>query len=76
MTTTHPAGDTAGEPLSPAYCAERAADAIRRAEQATGGDVEETCRLLDCADAWRDLGVAMSHNPSMIRPRDDDRARR
>lgn len=61
------------DPLSAAYCAERAAAAIHHAEQANfGPDVS----WLDCAKAWRELGESMNANVGMVRPRNPDSDRR
>lgn len=61
-------------PLTAAYCAERAAFALMRAETTA----ETHARLLACADQWRQLAEAMASNLGMTRPREDrdDRTRR
>lgn len=61
------------EPLTAAYCAERAARLIHQAEVVGGNTFLTSSGLLSCAQAWRELAVAMaSHLPVMHRPRDPD----
>jgi hypothetical protein len=60
-------------PLSAAFCAERAAAAITRAEAfGNSGDDYRSRLMLAAATAWRDLGCAMATNSAMNRPRDPD----
>jgi len=58
-----------GNPLTAAYCAERAADAILRAEPCPEPIAGI---LLSAADRWRALGEALATNPAMSRPREDN----
>lgn len=64
-----------GVPLSSAYCAERAAAAIHRAEREPDPAGQ---RWLQCAEHWRTLACSLATNAAMNRPRDDrdDRGRR
>jgi hypothetical protein len=59
------------QPLTAAYCAERAAAAIHTAETAPLGPQES---WLLCAERWHALAVAMATN-LITRPRDPDDAR-
>ena len=64
--------------LTPAYCAERAAAAIREATAlapAHHGYASEgaVAAWLGVADAWRELGAAMAQRMAMVpRPPEDD----
>lgn len=60
----------AADPLSAAYCAERAAAAIHAAEHAD--DPARVDVLLGCAGRWRDLAEKLATHPAMSRPRDRD----
>jgi hypothetical protein len=54
----------AAEPLTAAYCAERAAYAIHWAE------ISSTADWLSVADQWRRLAEAMATSTALARPRD------
>jgi hypothetical protein len=57
------------DPLSAAYCAERAAQSVHQAEVAPFGPNE---MWLQCADRWIALAAAVASSPVMARPRDNN----
>jgi hypothetical protein len=65
----------AAAPLTAAYCAERAAAAIHRAEESSlGGNRLGHRAGLHAADRWMGLAALMAQHIGTNRPREDDRS--